>query len=117
MPHLIFEASANIIASNDKIKQTMRDCQNLLVEKLPSQLSSCKSRLILHDLFVVGDDKNENAFIHLTVKVLAGRSAELLKAVALQLKDILSNDFARCEEQLNLTISVEIATLNDNYVT
>ena len=116
MPHLILEASANIIASNAKIKQTLNDCQNLLVAKLPTQLSNCKSRLILHDLFIVGDGNEQNAFIHLTVKIMKGRSQELLSEIAQKLKQILINDFSKSSDHLNLASSVEIIEMNATYV-
>ena len=86
MPHLILEASSNIVETNDKIKQTLQKCQNLLVEKLPTQLASCKSRLILHDVFILADNQERNAFVHLTVKLLKGRSAELLRETSANLQ-------------------------------
>ena len=115
MPHLIFEASSNIIASNDKIKQTMHDCQKLLVQQLPSQLDNCKSRLILHDLFVIGVERERSAFIHLTVKITKGCDPALLAELASQLQRLLATDFSKSAEQLSLKISVEIVELAASY--
>lgn len=115
MPHLILEASANIMETNDKFKQSLRDLQSLLVEKLPTQLDNCKSRVIIHDLFVLGDDNSNNAFIHLTVKILQGRSPELLAEISHQLQEILKINHTKSREHLNLSISVEICELSSNY--
>ena len=116
MPHLILEASSNIVETNDKIKQTLQKCQNLLVEKLPTQLASCKSRLILHDVFILADNQERNAFVHLTVKLLKGRSAELLLCeTSANLQSLLYAEFNKSASQLALGISVEITELNDSY--
>jgi 5-carboxymethyl-2-hydroxymuconate isomerase len=48
----------------------------ILAEKSPTDLSSCKSRCIAHELYFIGDCDAGNAFAHLTVKILAGRSDE-----------------------------------------
>ena len=115
MPHLTLEASSNIIETNDKVKVILQDCQNLLVGKLPTKLTSCKSRLVLHDVFVLGDGDASNAFIHLSVRVLKGRTPELLHEVAKLLVGVLSQGFSKSSEQLHLGISVEITELNDSY--
>ncbi len=115
MPHLLLEASTNIVETNDKIKQTLYKCQELLVEKLPTQLASCKSRLIMHDVFVLGDNNPKNAFIHLTVKILKGRSQELLSTTSRSLFELLQESFTKSKENLNLGVSVEITELNDSY--
>lgn len=115
MPHLILEASSNIIETNDKVKVILQDCQNLLVDKLPTKLTSCKSRLVLHDVFVLGEGDASNAFIHLSVRVLKGRTPELLHEVAKLLVGVLGQGFSKSSEQLHLGISVEITELNDSY--
>lgn len=115
MPHLILEASSNIIETNDKVKVILQDCQNLLVERLPTKLTSCKSRLVLHDVFVLGDNNPANAFVHLSVRILKGRSADLINEVSKLLVEVLSQGFSKSSEQLHLGISVEITDLNDNY--
>lgn len=115
MPHLILEASSNIIETNDKVKVILQDCQNLLVERLPTNLTSCKSRLVLHDVFVLGDNNPANAFVHLSVRILKGRSVDLINEVSKLLVKVLSQGFSKSSEQLHLGISVEITDLNDNY--
>lgn len=115
MPHAILEASANVMETNGKISQILIDCQEVLVERLPAKLENCKSRAILHDIYVLGKNEPDSAFVHLTVKVLKGRSPQLLKEVSLQLQQILKEGFHKSKEHLQLAISVEIAELNDSY--
>ena len=115
MPHLILEASSNIIETNDKVKVILQNCQNLLVEKLPTKLTSCKSRLVLHDVFVLGDGDASNAFIQLSVRILKGRAPDLIYDVSKLLVGVLGQGFSKSSEQLHLGISVEITELNDSY--
>ncbi len=115
MPHIILEASANVMETNGKISQILSDCQDLLVKKLPTKLENCKSRAILHDIYVLGDNNPNNAFVHLTVKILKGRAPELIKEISLELQQILKEGLHKSKEHLQLAISVEIAELNDSY--
>ncbi|MEN9946630.1 MAG: hypothetical protein RLZZ293_1016 [Pseudomonadota bacterium] len=116
MPHLVLEASANIVESNERVRKILQECQELLTQQLPTQLASCKSRCVLHDLFVVGDANPKNAFVHLEVKVLAGRSQELLNLIAQQLHNLLTQEFNKSSQTFNLAISVEIVELTTSFV-
>jgi 5-carboxymethyl-2-hydroxymuconate isomerase len=46
MPHLVLEASANIVESNERVRKILQECQELLTQQLPTQLASCKSRCV-----------------------------------------------------------------------
>lgn len=115
MPHLVLEASANVFEANTTIKQCLIECQNLLAEKLPTQLSSCKSRYIKHEVFIVGDNNVSNAFIHLGVKVLSGRSPQVLLSVTEDLRQLLDKFFVQSATILKLSISVEVTNLSEYY--
>lgn len=115
MPHLILEASANIMETNEKIRLILKECHNILVNKLPTKAANCKSRAILHDIYVLGDNQPTNAFVHLTVKVLKGRSPELLATTSKELQTALNEGFSKSLTRLKLGVSVEICELNDSY--
>lgn len=116
MPHLILEASSNIIETNDKIKISLQNCQQVIVESLDATIQNCTSRAVLHDLCVIGDGSPRGAFLHLTVKLLKGRSPEKLSMAAKNLQQTLKNDFQKSLSNLNLNISVEIVELSDHFV-
>ena len=116
MPHLVLEASTNIIEANSRIKQCLIECQNLLTEKLPTQLSSCKSRYIKHEVYVVGNNDTNNAFVHLDVKVLSGRSPQVLTAIVEDLKQLLIKSFNQSAVALKLDISIELSDLSVYYI-
>ena len=115
MPHLILEASSNILETTATVKQCLIECQNLLTEKLPTQLSSCKSRYIKHEVYVVGDDSINNAFVHLGVKVLSGRSPQILMTIIEDLRKLLIKAFNQSAVTFKLSISVELTDLGKYY--
>lgn len=115
MPHLHLETSANIYESDERLRLLLKECQEVLVSDLPTQLASCKSRVSMHDVYVLGDGNIKNAFFHLMVKVLKGRSQELLHTTADKLKNIIATHAYRSIENLNVSISVEIVELSDIY--
>ncbi|MDD3267461.1 MAG: hypothetical protein PHC75_09830 [Burkholderiales bacterium] len=117
MPHLVLEASANLHESNERLQHILISCQNVLVDELPTQIGGCKSRLIVCEVFVVGDGDPNQAFLHLTVKILKKpeRTPELLKSISEKLqKEIIAN-CSRSMSQQGVGVSVEIMELSNSY--
>ncbi len=114
MPHLILEYSENIIEEME-FSALFKQCHDLLVERLSTALKSCKSRAYLCEDYYVGDGNANNAFVHLTVKVMAGRSKELLNSTAESLLEILKIYFSESIQKLNLELSIEMTELHDPY--
>lgn len=117
MPHLILEASANLQESNERLQHVLSSCQNILVQGLSTQLNSCKSRLIMCEVFIVGDGEANKAFLHLTVKALKKpeRTPELLKSISEKLQQEIINNCARSMSQQNVSVSVEMVELHNSY--
>lgn len=117
MPHLILECSDNIIEGNHQLLNILHDCQQILVENLPTSLESCKSRVVRHQDYLLGNGDGQNAFIHLEVKVLTGRSEELLKQLAEKLKAYILAHLSESQaSDLKLKLSVEIVELSSIYI-
>ncbi|WP_182392812.1 5-carboxymethyl-2-hydroxymuconate Delta-isomerase [Legionella sp. PC997] len=113
MPHLILELSSNI--KTRPLNQLFDKLHHLLAEKLPTQLSNCRSRCMVHPLFFIGDQRIENAFVHLTLKILPGREDAKKKNLAKEIFDSLKDFFRSEENQLNIMFSVEILDLDGHY--
>lgn len=109
MPHIILELSNNVIEPNPTAM--LLEMHHLLTAMLPTQLSSCKSRILRHADAVVGDGNPNNAFVHLAIHVLPGRSEILLNGVANKLMDILKKQFSASASTLNLQFSIAIHDL------
>lgn len=112
MPHLIFECSEEI-KSKISFVPIFLELHSILSDLLPTQMSSCKSRVIPYNEYLVGDVAS-NLFIHLTIKILPGRTADVKDMVG---KTILK----RLEKIVNdldmdsVSISTEIVDLTDSY--
>lgn len=115
MPHIILEYS-----NNANIKDLTQDffvqIHNILEQKLPTNLSNCRSRAICHDDFLVGKNGNNNGFIHLQVAILKGRSNELLHNIGTEIMVLMQNHFSKNNFARNIQLSVEIRDLGDVYL-
>lgn len=113
MPHLILEYSNNIDKNLD-LKCLFVALHKLLEEKLPTDISNCKSRYIPRELFFIGNGEDKNAFAHLTIKILAGRSDEIKNELGNNMLKIMS-DFFHLKKDAELHLSVELVDLNKDY--
>ena len=113
MPHIILECSDNIIESD--LKPICVDIQNILVDKLPTQLDSCKSRIIRHKNYVLGDNHINNAFVHVFISVMPGREQKLINIISEIILDRLKEFFLESLNCLNLQLSVAINDLPESY--
>ena len=114
MPHLILEHSANVL-EKETFLTLFEKCHHLLAETLPTERKSCVSRAIEYDQYYVGEGRPNSAFIHVAVKVKAGRTAEVLKKTGEALLAAVKEHCLASSKQLLLKVSVEIVELGENY--
>ena len=92
MPHLILEFSDNVI-EQDRFSDLFQQCHQTLVETLPTELMSCKSRAIPLQDFYLGDGAERLAFVHGTLKIMPGRTEEVLNQTAEALLSLFKDHF------------------------
>lgn len=109
MPHLTLEYSANVIKPN--FAELFQQCHTALANGLPTQVAHCKSRAIQCDTYYEGDGNPRNAFVHVTVLIMPGRTDQTVNAAGQKLIEILRSFFSESEKILNLQISLEIREL------
>lgn len=114
MPHVILECSENIEAQLP-VSTLLAEIHRVLEKQLPTDLSTCKSRCVVHKSFYLGDGHQSNAFVHLTVKIMSGRTDEVQNILGNQLVTILKKYFEDYPNKSHLQISVEIVELNKHY--
>lgn len=114
MPQLILEYSANIIEQAN-LKNLLSVMNHILTESLPTELSSCKSRVTKHDIYCIGDGSSNNAFVHVNLKVMPGRSMNTLNHVGERLMDMMKEYFSESLQQLKLQLTIEIDELQKTY--
>ncbi len=114
MPQITLECSDNIIEKN--MHPLLLEIHHLLSERLPTELSSCKSRVIRINHYLVGDGASQNAFVHLTISVLKGRSEELLKSIAQTILEKLKISFHESLLILNVQLTIAMQDLPNVYL-
>ncbi|MCS5710619.1 hypothetical protein [Candidatus Berkiella aquae] len=114
MPQIILECSDNILEKD--FKPLLSQIHQLLVEKLPTELKSCKSRVLRHTNYLLGDGSSNQAFVHLSINILSGRSMELKQLVGATLMEVLMEAFHQSRETLELQLSIAIQDLPGIYL-
>lgn len=115
MPHLVLEYSANIV-EGENLFELFKKCHVLLMEILPTDIESCKSRAIKYNEYYIGNGDLNNAFVHVDIKIMPGRDLIKLKNVSCQILDILKEYFIFSAKELNLQITVEVTELEETYL-
>ena len=107
MPQIIIEYSSNIQDVND-FKQLFTDIHHVINTTGGANIENCKSRAINHNEYLIGRGEAMNAFIHLEVKWLEGRSTELKSQLGNELLDLLKKHYHSSMQQHNLQITVHV---------
>lgn len=114
MPQLTVEFSSNILEKKS-LSNLLKNCHEIIAEHLPTKIESCKSRAHECQIYCVGDGQPDNAFVHVSLKVLPGRSDEQKTVVANKVMDKLKEYFADSLSKFKLQITLEIEDLQTTY--
>lgn len=113
MPHIIIETSKNISTQESlKIGQEIQQIMAKIVEGNfdPDQ---CKIRVIAYENYRVGLEKNDENFIHISIKILAGRVVEVRQKLASQSFELVNNFYKNLKlSQKRCDISVDIIEMD-----
>lgn len=114
MPQLLLEFSSNVIEKSN-LHNLFQECHTILAKTLPTDIDSCKSRGIECHSYYIGNGQPNNAFVHVTLKVMPGRSFEILQNLGIRLMEVLKNYFTESLKKKNLQITLEIIELQKTY--
>jgi 5-carboxymethyl-2-hydroxymuconate isomerase len=106
MPHLTLEYTGNLrpAASFDEL---FAQLHQVLAEVGGISPDNCKSRAIRLDDYFVGGGGARQAFVHLTIRFLAGRPTELKQQIGRRSLSVLQQHFPPSTD-LDLQLTVEI---------
>ena len=106
MPHLTLEYTDNLqpVAGFDPLFDRLH---RLVAEVGGIRLGNCKSRAVCREVYFVGEGGDRQAFVHLTIRFLAGRSAEVKEQIGRQSLAALQEHFPP-STGLEVQITVEI---------
>ncbi|NBX52406.1 MAG: hypothetical protein EBT63_01975 [Proteobacteria bacterium] len=115
MPHIIIEHSKafdepSMLNIGSQIQEIMANIAHGNFDA-----DQCKIRTISYQQFKVGLDKNNANFIHISIKILAGRALEIRQELAQKTFDLVE-DFYRNLNNFNsrCDISIDIVEMDRN---
>lgn len=113
MPHITIECSHSLVKSID-FKPLVHTLHDYIAGRLGTKTANCKTRVVAHEQCYIGDDFDHNLFMHLTIKILPGRSDD-------DKTDAGQHIFAMVRETIvnhvrhNVALSVELLDLSEHY--
>jgi 5-carboxymethyl-2-hydroxymuconate isomerase len=111
MPHIVVEYSANLEPAIDFAKLVREVHQTVLASGV-FELGAIRTRAERRDVFVVADGDPGNGFIHVSLRVAAGRSAEKRKAVAQAVLDTIAIATADVRSQRGVGLSADVQEID-----
>lgn len=113
MPHLVFEITDNIAAQADipGLLKKANDC--LIAQNGVFPIGGTRSRALVLQHYRVADGTEDDAFVHATLKVGAGRTAAVLQQAGDALFAIIKDHFAALYASRYLALSMEIQVFDE----
>ena len=114
MPHLIYEYTDNLDPALADIPGLLRKSNQVLMDQggvFPT--GGIRSRAIRLQDYCVADGTVDDAFVHATLKIGAGRSDEARKKVGDELFAMITAHFAALYGQRTLALSLEIQEFSE----
>jgi 5-carboxymethyl-2-hydroxymuconate isomerase len=108
MPHTILEYSDNIVEAAD-FQPFWRELHPALVEIAQVRLQDIKSRAYRCEAFRMAGGDPACAFVHLTIRLMEGRSPEALAPIGAAALELLKKHFAGTLAQRQCDLTVELA--------
>ena len=107
MPHLTIEYTANLDAWACDPK-VLLSLHHLLESVAGIKIENCKSRWRMAEEWVVGDGEGPSGFVHLDMRFLEGRPADVKQAIGNGAVEILQKHFSPAAEEMDLQITAEV---------
>ena len=118
MPHIILEHSSDIPSVS--VKSLQIEIQNIAASITEGNFDAeqCKARAFAFDEYFVGrPDQSTASFLHITIKILAGRSIEVRKKLAEKVLNFAEKLFIKLKlKTTRCDISVDVVEMDrDTY--
>jgi 5-carboxymethyl-2-hydroxymuconate isomerase len=115
MPHVILEYSDNLLDTPD-LQAFWARLHPALVQTSGCRLADIKSRAYRAEPFRMGDGNPDNAFAHLTIRLLEGRDSAAREHIGRTALELLAESFPRTLAERPFDLTVELADMRrDSY--
>lgn len=110
MPHVIVEYTSNL-KDDGEIKALLQKINEVLIAQGDTfPIGGIRTRAIALQEYVVADGSHEeDAFVHVTLKIGAGRAEDVLKAACDRLFDVVQQHFKAIYAERYLALSLELS--------
>ena len=113
MPQITLQFTDNI-KSLPKFNELFSEVHMAINAIAGIKIENCKSKAIQIERYYIGVGTNNKGFIHLEVKILEGRTAEIKSEMGKSLLQILKHKFKESISSLDLQITIEIIDILKN---
>jgi 5-carboxymethyl-2-hydroxymuconate isomerase len=103
MPHLTIECSANVSDVTD-LRQMARALHAAAIGTGVAPLDGLRTRVVVHELYVIADERPENKFIAVSGRFLQGRSLDDKRTMTQALMDALVAHLGDDEHDMSLSV-------------
>jgi 5-carboxymethyl-2-hydroxymuconate isomerase len=110
MPHLTLEYSSNITQEID-FQALFLELHQMVAEQGNTLVANCKSRAYRLDDYLVAGGEAGAAFVHLTIRLFAGKPLEARQRLGRESLRLLEAYYAPSLAELALQITVEIGDI------
>ncbi len=107
MPHVTLEYTDNIDQTIE-FHDLFAELHQVLASTAGINVNNCKSRAIRLHTYHIGEGQTENAFVHLEIRLLQGRPAELKREIGQRGLQVLERHFGPSLGEHNLQITLEV---------
>ncbi len=112
MPHIILEYSANLSALPD-FRVLFDDIHQALNRIGGIKIENCKSRARVAEHCYIGDGNPDNAFIHLDIEFVKGRSVEVKQAIGRECLGLVKRYYhLQLSDALQITVKIDDIALD-----
>lgn len=114
MPHLIYEYTDNLGAAEADIPGLLKKSNQVLIAQggvFP--IGGIRSRAVCLSDYCVADGEADDAFVHATLKIGAGRSAEIKQKTGEELFGMMAEHFCAAYQKRSLALSLEIVEFSE----
>ncbi|MEK4521922.1 5-carboxymethyl-2-hydroxymuconate Delta-isomerase [Psychrobacillus sp. FSL W7-1457] len=114
MPHFIVEYTDNL-KEDIKVEQLLKDVHQILIARNDTfPIGGIRSRAIELTDYRVADGLEDDAFVHATLKIAAGRSEEIKAEVCDAIFEVIKAHFDETMNKRYLALSMELVEFSDS---
>jgi len=114
MPVVTFEYTKNLGIDRD-VKPFLNRIHQALVDIINTDLLTCRSTVVGHEHYLIGDGNPRHAFIQLSIRMLPGRNKETKDQLGQHLLLMIRETFEKAIAQYDVQLRVYLTEIERDY--